>query len=177
MLDVPHQHASLAPMWTIVGWRLASLALAIALTSGCANQSPSAVPVHETIRGFAIYEMTYGASPVGGVDILDAQRFEYRDRDAIEGAAVEWGFHLIVPNEWIDWTVEEFTLVEGPTNAAAARDGGQELLAPLVLEAKLPEPLEAFDHYGDGFEPALVRLFVRRAPEADGRHEVFVSGH
>ncbi|QDU83502.1 hypothetical protein Pla163_06010 [Planctomycetes bacterium Pla163] len=168
MLDPPRQRASLAPALSLA---------ALALASGCSDGEPSAVRVHDAIPGFAVYEMTFGACPVNGVAILDARHVEPPDRGSSEGAAAEWGFHLIVPHEWLDWTVEHFILAEGPTNAAAARDAGQQLLAPLVLEGEFPEPLEAFDHYGDGFEPALVRLFVRRAPEADGRHEVYVSGH
>jgi|GEM_PF-4666561 len=175
-----------------------------AFASACGNGRPDVVPVHEMVEPFVVYEMTFVTCPVQGVHIIDGMRFEFPPEEA-EGSeadgevggdadaaaddiAVEelpgpaettadWGFHLVVPPEWIEWTVEELALVEGPTNAAEAQEAGRRLRAPIVLGLELPEPLADFDHYGDGTELAFVHLFVRREPTEDGRHEVFVSKH
>lgn len=175
--------------------RMFALALAPTMTlfaAACGSGRPHVVAVHEAVEPFAVYEMTFGACPVHGVEILEAMRFEFPPAepvaeqeagttephiDAPARLTADWGFHLLVPPEWIDWTAEAFELVEGPTNAVQAQESGRRLRPPIVLGRDLPEGLADFDHFGDGTATAHVHLFVRRELGADDRHEVYVSKH
>lgn len=175
--------------------------------SSCASGRPDVVAVHEVVEPFVVYEMTFVTCPVQGVEIIDGMRFEFPPLEpqapdeggaATEGASAvdelpggaaseeppgpaettaDWGFHLAVHPEWIDWAVGALGLVEGPNNAVEAQEAGHRLRAPIVLGLDLPAPLEAYDHYGDGTDVAYVHLFVHREPREDGRHEIYVSKH
>lgn len=115
------------------------------------------------------YHRIFGAARPADLTIAHSALIDYENTGSV-GATPDWVFEMFASPAWIEETKKECYLRIGDRAWAAQRPEAG------FRDWFKPEPIEDYEaYYSYVTSIPYIRMLVRRAPEPDGRHRVFIS--